>query len=109
MGRKLTLADGESFTEDGMRSLDGERSVGSSSARRLQAQIAEALGLPVEALIWPSLPHSNHQKTAREAQAAEIMMSRDCSDLIQAYARITDPEERQRLLKIVRDAADGNP
>ncbi|MGU3363066.1 hypothetical protein ACLBWX_22405 [Methylobacterium sp. M6A4_1b] len=105
MGRKLNPLEGDPFTE-GDASIPGkERSV-SSSSLNIQTQIAEALGLPVSAFDLSGDRNGNAQEACDEDQAAEIAMSRDCLDLIKAYTRISDPDERQRLLKIVRDAAD---
>lgn len=77
-------------------------------SQQLQAQIAEALGLPVTAFHMPETIRQNLHDPLDAAQEEALTLNRDCSALIEAYTSISDPRERQRLLEIVRAAA-GRP
>jgi hypothetical protein len=107
MGRKLSPAEADAFTKD-VTSLSGQKAEVSSYGSALQSRIAEALGLSVADLLHRSASGADTQVAVHEGQAAEMALTRDCLDLIEAFARVEDPEERQRLLKMVQDAAQMN-
>jgi hypothetical protein len=75
---------------------------------QLQAQIAETLGLPVTAFHQADTIRPSGPDALESTQGEAFAMSRDCSALFAAFTSIADPQERQRLLQIVRDAA-GRP
>lgn len=104
MGRKMSPPEAEAFTNGDASLSSGKAPTPSPYSSKLLSQIAEALSVPEAALSRSSSPLSGVSEAGHETQTAEFAMNRDCLDLIEAYTRISDPEERQRLLKIVRDA-----
>ena len=104
MGRKMSPPEAEAFADSDASLLSGKAPISSPHSSKLLSQIAEALGLPETTFSRSNTQGSSVSETAHETQTPEITLNRDCLDLIEAYARISDPEERQRLLKIVRDA-----
>jgi hypothetical protein len=108
MGRKLSSDEAEAFVNDATSLPNMKVEVPSSYAPALQSRIAEALGLSVADLLHRSASGIDTQEAAHEGQAAEMALTQDCLDLIEAFTRVEDPEERQRLLKMVRDAARMN-
>jgi hypothetical protein len=105
MGRKLTpLEEAHSSFPD--RHIGPERgSVNPQHNQDLQRQIAEQLGVTVAQLRDPVLMPNAVDNRNHAFQAAETAMSRECLDFIEAFMRITDPNERLRCLQIVREAA----
>lgn len=106
MGRKLTPIEAEAFTDGDASPSAGEAGRPSPHGLVRQAQIAQALGLPVAALRRSGDVRTDMPDTVALTQMTQLAMIRDCLDLVQAYASITDPEERQRLLRIVREVAE---
>jgi hypothetical protein len=108
MGRKLSSAEADAFTKDATTVSGQKVEVSSSYGSALQSRIAEALGLSVADLLHQSASEVDTQEAAQKGQAAEVALTRGCLDLIEAFTRVEDPKERQRLLKMVRDAAQMN-
>jgi hypothetical protein len=71
----------------------------------LQRQIAEQLGVTVAQLSDPVLMPNAVDNRNHLFPAAETALSRECLSLIEAFTRITDPNERLRCLQIVREVA----
>lgn len=71
----------------------------------LQRRIAEQLGIsPDEFFKAPCAPLvAQMEPTPNEA--FDPMLARECLDLLEAFTRITEPQERLRCLQIVRNAA----
>lgn len=108
MGRKLSPAEAAAFARDGT-SLPGQKADASSShGSELQSRIAEVLGFSVADFLDRSDFGNGTQDTSHAGQTAEMALTRDCLDLIEAFGRVEDAEERQRILKMVRDAAHMN-
>ena len=104
MGRKMSPPEAEAFTDGDANLLSRKVPISSPHSSKLLSQIAETLGLSEAAFGRYDPLGSSVSEATRETQMAEIALNRDCLDLIEAYTRIADPEERQRLLQIVRDA-----
>ena len=105
MGQKLGAMEFDAFMREVGSPSASDAGHSSRHSHKLQVRIAEALGLSVADLHRSQDMTGDQQDAVTIIQSAEVAMTRDCLDLIKAYARISDPEERQRLLKIVRDAA----
>jgi hypothetical protein len=105
MGRKLSPAEADAFTKSSTSLPDQKTEVLPSHGSALQSRIAEALDLSVADLLDRSDSENNIHEAGHEGQLGRQTLTRDCSDLIEAFARVKDPKERQRLLKLVRDAA----
>ncbi|MGU3363067.1 hypothetical protein ACLBWX_22410 [Methylobacterium sp. M6A4_1b] len=106
MGRKLGLLEIDAFLKEGESVPASDARHQSQHSHRLQVRIAEVLGLPVDQLRSLRDLGINALDAEDLTQSAESAMNHDCIDLIEAYTRISDPDERQRLLKIVRDAGE---
>jgi hypothetical protein len=107
MGRKLTPSEeAHSFFPD--RHIELERgSVNLQHNQDLQRQIAEQLGVTVAQLRDPDLMPNAVDNRTYPSPAAETALSRECLYLLEAFMRITDPNERLRCLQIVQEAASG--
>jgi hypothetical protein len=108
MGRKLSPAEADAFTKSSTILPDQKAEILPSYGSTLQSRIAEALDLSVADLIDRSGSENGIHEAGHEGQLGEMTLTRDCSDLIEAFTRVKDPKERQRLLKLVRDAAQMN-
>jgi hypothetical protein len=108
MGRKLTPFE-EAHSAFPDKHIGRERgSVSLQHNQDLQRQIAEQLGATVAQLRSPDLLPNAVDNRNDHSRAAETALSRECSELIAAFTRITDPNERLRCLQIVRKAASGS-
>ena len=108
MGRKLSPAEADAFTKNITRLPDQEAEASPSYGSTLQSRIADALGLSVSDLFDREASDNQVPDAGPGGPPAETALSRDCSDLIAVFACVEDPEERQRLLKMVRDAVQRN-
>jgi hypothetical protein len=108
MGRKLSPDEADVFTENATSLPDAEAKGSSPYGSALQSRIAEALGVSVADLCHLSDDGNDIREVSQDGETAEMALTRDCSDLIEAFVRVADPEERQRLLKMVQDAAQMN-
>lgn len=108
MGRKLSPDEADVFTENATSLHDAKAEGSSSYGSTLQSRIVEALGVSVADLSHLSDDGSDTQEASQDGQTAEMALTRDCVDLIEAFVRVADPAERQRLLRMVRDAAHMN-
>ncbi|MCK2056412.1 hypothetical protein [Methylobacterium sp. 37f] len=79
-----------------------------SRSQLLQQRIAEQLGLSPEAFSTAPVPASGAPNGCPPSGAFEIGLSHECLELLEAYSRIKDPEQRRRCLQAVREAADGS-
>jgi hypothetical protein len=105
MGRKLNPLETFDLDAAGGRPTKNrlEDTVGLSD--RLQARIADALGVPVEAFSQPEQIGIDQYEAQQLIRHPSQAMSEDCSALLRAFTSIKDPDERDRLLKIVQEAA----
>ena len=91
MGRKMSPLEAEVFTDSDASLLSVKGPISSPHSSKLLSQIAEALGLPETTFSRSNTHGSGVSETARETQTPEIALNRDCLDLIEAYARISEP------------------
>ena len=104
MGQKLGAMEFEAFMREVDNPSASDAGPPSQHGHKLQVPIA-ALGLLVHELRRSRDTGSDRHAAVTTIRSEEDAMTCDCLDLIEAYTRISDPEERQRLLKIVRDTA----
>ena len=104
MGRKLN-----SFEEAGLFSPEpvtgSQDQTGLSRAQHLQHRIAEQLGVSVAELSDLSGTSSAMHTVSGPTHSPDTTLSRECLDLLEAYTRITDPEQRLRCLQAVQETA----
>lgn len=105
MGRKLNPL--ETFDLDAAGGQHTKIVLGDAVGHsdKLQARIADALGLSVEAFSEPEQGGIDQYEAQQLILHPSQAMSQDCSVLLTAFTSIEDPEERRRLLKIVQEAA----
>ncbi|MGU3363070.1 hypothetical protein ACLBWX_22425 [Methylobacterium sp. M6A4_1b] len=106
MGRKLDAFEEASFMAADADPTNEERATLSYS-QHLQQRIADHLGVPVTQLRGPSNLPNAVQVAKNLVQDADMALSSECVDLIEAYMRIIDPVQRRRCLQVVRQAAYG--
>lgn len=80
----------------------------SSHSSNLQSRIADTLGISAADFHHRSPLGYGTEDAGHDGQEAEMALTHDCLDLIEAFVRVADQEERQLLLKMVRDAAQMN-
>lgn len=69
-------------------------------------RIAEALGIPVSALLDARETSNAVHALSGGRTGSDLALTRECLDLMQAYSRIRDPDRRRRFLADIRQAAD---
>jgi hypothetical protein len=107
MGRKLNDLEGAEFFLSEAEAGRQPRT-GLSRSQNLQHRIAETLGISVAELRDPrETPNAVHS-TNSSVRSTDTALSRECLELLDAYIRIIDPDERLRCLQIVREAASGS-
>lgn len=101
MGRKLNALE-EFQAAPGELGADQQ---GGRAKHELLKRIADQLGITVEQLDRPPAPSIAVQPALASKRQSEFDLTQQCVDLIEAFIRIQDPQDRLRCLKIVRDAA----
>ncbi|WP_156634071.1 hypothetical protein [Methylobacterium sp. Leaf113] len=102
MDRKLNLVDATSSASSDASS-EGKL-LPSNRKRLLQEQIAEKLGISPDAFSTVPRSVSGGLGAGMPVEGYDVALSRECLELLDAYCRIADPEQRRRCLQIVRDA-----
>jgi hypothetical protein len=105
MGRKLNSAEADVFAKDSTSLPNQTAEVTSSYGSVLQSRIAKALDLSVADFLHPAESEKHTQEANHDGHAPETGLTRDCVDLIEAFVRVVDPKERERILNMVRNAA----
>lgn len=84
---------------------EGSASLNTSAQSQLLGRIAEALQMSMAAFYNPQ----NAVETTTRFRAPPILsgeIEREGAELLRAYMRISNPEERRRLLALLRAAAE---
>ena len=105
MGSKAPIVPTPSEGSPVQESYLGQSDLPKASAKnQLLERIADALHLPPAALYNP---HNGLKPPgiAGGAGAFDLDLEHECDALSYAYRRIHDPEMRQRLLRLVQEAA----
>ena len=103
MGRKLTaLEDAQSALTDS--DLDRQEYRAQLRQDYLE-RIADQLGVTTAQLSELPDPSSAIQPAIDAVRQSELVLAQQCRDLVEAFLRIQDPQDRLRYLQIVRDAA----
>jgi hypothetical protein len=77
----------------------------SSHSQLLQQRIAQQLGISPDEFFKARVEANTAQTEDASGVAFDIALSRECLELLDAYIRITNPEQRHRCLQLVREAA----
>lgn len=104
MGHKLDASEGaRSFPPE--PDVDGHDQVISDLRQDLQNRIAQQLGISAAELRDPGETPNAVHSASNPFQSTDTALSRECLELLDAYIRIADPEQRRRCLHAVRDVA----
>lgn len=107
MGRKLNPIEAVS---PGFCDASAEPSpLTPSRSRLLQQQIAEQLGISSDNFSKVPQPTADALEGIIHLGASDLSLSRECLELLDAYIRISDPEQRLRCLQAVQEAASISP
>ena len=102
MGRKLNpLEEAPSDTETN----SGLDRIASSRSWSLLQQIAQQLSISPDEFSKTSCHHFVNQIERPTKEAFNPVLALEHLDLLEAFTRIEDPQERLRCLQVVRDAA----
>lgn len=104
MGRKLTREDERSSPADPDADRQGAHDR-LQHRRQLLDEIAEQLGITATQLCGQPAPSGAVESARDGSRPSELVVSQQCADLIEAFIRIRDPEDRLRCLQFVRDTA----
>lgn len=106
VGRKLNPIEAVSsgFSDAGAE----PSSILPNRGQLLQQRIAKQLGVSADEFSKAPRLASVAQKNGAVVGPSDATLSRECLELIDAYTRITDPEQRRRCLQAVREAAYGS-
>ena len=107
MCRKLPPTEAASSLLSGTETNSGISNIASSRSRSLLQQIAQQLGISPDEFIRASCPSQPALREPPPKDAFDSVLTRERLDLLEAFTRIEDPQERLRCLQIVRDAAKG--
>lgn len=104
MDRKLDASEGaRSFSPES--DVNGPVQVMSDLRQDLQNRIAQQLGISAAELRDPGETPNAVHSASNPFQSTDTALSRECLELLDAYIRITDVEQRRRCLQAVRDVA----
>lgn len=106
VGRKLNPIEAASSFSDACAEPS---SILPSRSQLLQQRIAEQLGVSADEFRKTPQPASVVQKNGTLFGPSDATLSRECLELLDAYIRILDPEQRRRCLQAVREAAYSSP
>lgn len=104
MGRKLTLEDERSSPADPDADRQGAHAR-LQRRRQLVDEIAEQLGITATQLGERPAPSGAVEPAPDDSRPSELVVSQQCADLVEAFIRIRDPQDRLRCLQFVRDIA----
>jgi hypothetical protein len=107
LGRKLNPIE---VASSGFPDTNAEPSlILPNRSQLLQQQIAEQLEISPEEFSKAPRLASGAPDGGASSRAFDVALSRECLELLEAFCRITDPEQRRLCLQAVRDAADSSP
>jgi uncharacterized protein (DUF2126 family) len=107
MGRKLTPTEVASSLLSDTETNSGIDSITSSRSQSLLQQIAQQLGISPDEFRKAPCPPLPALREHPPKGAFDPVLARESLELIEAFTRIEDPQERLRCLQLVRDAAEG--
>lgn len=107
MGRRLNALE---ELQASFAQFDADRQQGRAQLRQHYLErIADTLGITIAELgEAPALPRAV-EPTTDSARPDEFILTQQCRDLIEAFSRVQDPQDRLRCLEIVREAARIDP
>lgn len=106
MGRKLNSIEAASLAFSDASSAQSPTL--SSRSQLLQQQVAQQLGISPDEFLKGRIGAETEQTEDAVAAAFDIALSRECLELVAAYVRIRDAEQRRRCLQAVREVAYGS-
>lgn len=106
MGSKAPIAKSSCVRQDADQNVSNPfHRLGSSKSAQLLERMAAALEIPTSAFM--ELPNAVSDNTRPASHAPfEKAVHRDCLEMVRTFSRVSDPEERRRLLTLVSEAAD---
>lgn len=108
MGRKLSALEAALMSFPDGEADAGQDRIISTRSQILQQQIAQQLGISPDEFYKASARPRGVQSGGTASIDFDPALSRECLELLDAYMRITDPEQRRRYLQAVREAAYGS-